>query len=271
MTNTTPLVIVTPPVNTIGASVTSTVANHAKKPEKFNDQNFKRWQQKMFFYLTTLNLVRFLKETAPLVEPPMEGKQAGLKRRLFTCSAKANMVEHDGSSLRSNSKGKGKDKRKNDKKSKGKSEAVDNGEKLYVGNSATADIKGEGDVILKMTSKKELKLPNVLYVLEIHKNLVFGWLLNKFDFRLVFYSDKYVGKIYAMNDIQKNAVTKSRNASLFKNIFPCLTKETGSSSRLDDEVVQDKRQQDDNDLQVERQDQVEEEVEPRRGKRARTE
>ncbi|GKF24390.1 hypothetical protein Tco_0076712 [Tanacetum coccineum] len=40
--------------------------------------------------------------------------------------------------------------------------AVDNGEKLYMGNSATADIKGEGDVILKMTSKKELKLTNVL-------------------------------------------------------------------------------------------------------------
>ncbi|GJV62109.1 retrovirus-related pol polyprotein from transposon TNT 1-94 [Tanacetum coccineum] len=54
--------------------------------------------------------------------------------------------------------------------------AVDNGEKLYMGNSATADIKGEGDVILKMTSEKELKLTNVLYVLEIRKNLVSGWL-----------------------------------------------------------------------------------------------
>ncbi|GKF11920.1 hypothetical protein Tco_0049846, partial [Tanacetum coccineum] len=68
--------------------------------------------------------------------------------------------------------------------------AVENGEKLYMGNSATADIKGEGDVIL-----------------EISKNLVFGWLLNKFGFRLVFESDKfvlsknqmYVGKGYAVN------------------------------------------------------------------------
>ncbi|GKE67144.1 hypothetical protein Tco_1521305, partial [Tanacetum coccineum] len=40
--------------------------------------------------------------------------------------------------------------------------AVDDGEKLYMGNSATTDIKGEGDVILKMTSEKELKLTNVL-------------------------------------------------------------------------------------------------------------
>ncbi|GJU77708.1 pol polyprotein [Tanacetum coccineum] len=64
--------------------------------------------------------------------------------------------------------------------------AADNREKLYIGNSATADIKGVGDVILKMTSEKELKLTNILYVLEIHKNLVFGWLLNKFGFHLVF-------------------------------------------------------------------------------------
>ncbi|GKC51845.1 hypothetical protein Tco_1074590, partial [Tanacetum coccineum] len=38
---------------------------------------------------------------------------------------------------------------------------INNEEKLYMGNSAPADIKGEGDVILKMTSKKELKLTNV--------------------------------------------------------------------------------------------------------------
>ncbi|GKA93185.1 hypothetical protein Tco_0815171 [Tanacetum coccineum] len=51
-----------------------------------------------------------------------------------------------------------------------------------------------------------------------------------------------------------------------------LTKEIGRSSRIDDEVVQDKRQWDDNDLQDERQDQPKkEEVESRRCKRARTE
>ncbi|GKC98142.1 enoyl-[acyl-carrier-protein] reductase [NADH], chloroplastic [Tanacetum coccineum] len=60
---------------------------------------------------------------------------------------------------------------------------------LYMGNSATTDIKDEGDIILRMTSDKELKLTNVLYVPEIHKNLVSGWLLNKFGFHLVFESD----------------------------------------------------------------------------------
>ncbi|GJW23321.1 hypothetical protein Tco_0033943 [Tanacetum coccineum] len=102
------------------------------------------------------------------------------KNTYTTDSAKANMVEHDRS--KSNSKRKGKDKRKNDKKSKGKAEylaskagianmvndnmdmiamvsdviamisevnlvAGDNEEKLYMGNSAIDDIKGEGDVI----------------------------------------------------------------------------------------------------------------------------
>ncbi|GJU70151.1 retrotransposon protein, putative, ty1-copia subclass [Tanacetum coccineum] len=71
---------------------------------------------------------------------------------------------------------------------------------------------------------------------------------------------------------EKNTIMESRNASFFENIFPCLSKETGSSSRLDEKVVQDKRQRDDNDLQDERQDQTEEEeVEPRRSKRARNE
>ncbi|KAK2997238.1 hypothetical protein RJ639_025529 [Escallonia herrerae] len=36
-----------------------------ERPEKFNEKDFKRWQQKMLFYLTTLNLARFLQEDAP--------------------------------------------------------------------------------------------------------------------------------------------------------------------------------------------------------------
>ncbi|KAK2999460.1 hypothetical protein RJ639_023085 [Escallonia herrerae] len=36
-----------------------------ERPEKFNEKDFKRWKQKMLFYLTTLNLARFLQEDAP--------------------------------------------------------------------------------------------------------------------------------------------------------------------------------------------------------------
>ena len=41
-------------------------------PEKFNGNGFKNWQQKMYFYLTSLNLTRFLKEDKP--ETPEGGE-----------------------------------------------------------------------------------------------------------------------------------------------------------------------------------------------------
>ena len=49
----------------VGTQAAQIVANHAEKPEKFTGSYFKRWQQKMLFYLTTVNLARFLYETAP--------------------------------------------------------------------------------------------------------------------------------------------------------------------------------------------------------------
>ena len=88
---------------------------------------------------------------------------------------------------------------------------IDSREKLVMGNSATSDIRGQGKVILKMTSGKSLTLNNVLYVPEIHKNLVSGSLLNKHGFRMVFESDKvllsksrmFVGKGYVCNGLFK--------------------------------------------------------------------
>ena len=71
-------------------------------------------------------------------------------------------------------------------------EPIETGEKVFMGNSATSDIKGQGKVVLKMTFGKELTLTNVLYVPEIRKNLVSGSLLNSHGFRLVFESDKFV-------------------------------------------------------------------------------
>ena len=44
------------------------IVSHGEKPEKFNGIDFKRWQQKMLFYLTTLNLARFLRVDAPALK-----------------------------------------------------------------------------------------------------------------------------------------------------------------------------------------------------------
>ena len=61
-----------------------------------------------------------------------------------------------------------------------------------MGNSTTSAIEGLGNVILKMTSRKELTLKNFLYVPEIRKNLVSELLLNKHGFRMVFESDTVI-------------------------------------------------------------------------------
>lgn len=58
--------------------------------------------------------------------------------------------------------------------------------KLFMGNSTTLDIKGQEKVMLKMILGKELTLNNMLYVLEIRKNLMFGSLLSKYDFCNIF-------------------------------------------------------------------------------------
>ena len=47
-------------------------------------------------------------------------------------------------------------------------------------------------MVLKMASRKELTLTNVLYVPEIQKNLVSGSLLNSHGFRMVFEFEKFV-------------------------------------------------------------------------------
>ncbi|XP_062119205.1 uncharacterized protein LOC133832951 [Humulus lupulus] len=72
-------------------------------------------------------------------------------------------------------------------------EQLTNGEKLFMGNSATSKIEGQGKVILKMTFGKELTLNNVLYISDIRKNLVSCSLLNKHGFHMVLESDKDQG------------------------------------------------------------------------------
>ena len=61
----------------IPTPVNAPVQVKGEKPEKFSSVDFKRWQQKMLFYLTTLNLARFLKEEVlVLTEEKREDKTA---------------------------------------------------------------------------------------------------------------------------------------------------------------------------------------------------
>lgn len=55
-------------------------------------------------------------------------------------------------------------------------EPIKNRERLFMGNSVTPKIQGRGKVILRMIFGKNLTLNNMLYVLEICKNLVSRYL-----------------------------------------------------------------------------------------------
>ena len=69
---------------------------------------------------------------------------------------------------------------------------MDDGEKLYMGNSSASNVEGKGNVLLKFTSGKVVTLTDVLHVPEIRKNLVSGPILSKKGFKLVFESDRFI-------------------------------------------------------------------------------
>ena len=69
---------------------------------------------------------------------------------------------------------------------------IDDGEKLYMGNSSTSNVEGKGNVMLKFTSGKVVTLTDVLHVPEIRKNLVLGPILSKKGFKLVFEYDRFI-------------------------------------------------------------------------------
>ena len=59
---------------TVSVATTSVVDNRsnaalapAEKPAKFSGVDFKRWQQKMFFNLMTLNLQKFINENVLII------------------------------------------------------------------------------------------------------------------------------------------------------------------------------------------------------------
>ncbi|GKE97733.1 hypothetical protein Tco_0021084 [Tanacetum coccineum] len=108
----------------------------------------------MFFYLTTLNLARFLNETAPQVEPPKEGQPSNAHAvQAVEAWKHSDFLCHN---------------------------YVLNGlvDSLYNVYCTTMTTK-EGKRRCGFTSRKESKLSNALYVPEIRRNLVSGWLLNE--------------------------------------------------------------------------------------------
>ncbi|KZV25402.1 hypothetical protein F511_07286 [Dorcoceras hygrometricum] len=108
------------------------------------------------------------------------------------------------------------------------------GRKLFMENSASSDVAGIGKVVLKMTSRKELALIDVLHVPEIRKNLVSGSELVKAGFRLVFESNKFI--------LSKNGVFIGKGYledNLFKmNVMPVLREFDGNKIKASTYIVE---------------------------------
>ena len=106
---------------------------------------------------------------------------------------------------------------------------MDDGEKLYMGNSSASNVEGKGNVLLKFTYGKVVTLTDVLHVPEIRKNLVSGPILSKKGFKLVFESDRfiltkagmYVGKgylnegLFKLNVLVTNTMNNNKNTSVY--------------------------------------------------------
>ena len=70
-----PPTVVPPPTPVMAPMIVS----HGEKPGKFNGTYFKRWQQKMLFYFTTLNLACFIREDAPALKENETDKASGCR------------------------------------------------------------------------------------------------------------------------------------------------------------------------------------------------
>ena len=96
---------------------------------------------------------------------------------------------------------------------------VENDVQLFIGNSAISKVEGKGKVILTWTSEKKLTLNDVLYVPNIHKNLISGSILSKKGFRMIFESDKFVltkGGVYVGNGYLVDGLFKANVAIVDK-------------------------------------------------------
>ena len=69
---------------------------------------------------------------------------------------------------------------------------VEDGKVFYMGNTSTVDVKGIGQVELLFTYGKFVTSNDVYFVPEVRKNLVSGFLLNKFGFKQVYEADKFI-------------------------------------------------------------------------------
>ncbi|KAL0453982.1 UNVERIFIED_CONTAM: Retrovirus-related Pol polyprotein from transposon TNT 1-94 [Sesamum latifolium] len=188
------------------------------KLDKFEGVDFRRWQKKMHFLLTTLKVVMLsLLKHSGMLRSKVYGRRCF--KQEVPGSSSVNMVEDRRATKTNDRKG----KRKDDDvawwidsgatthacKDRGwfkVFQPVDDGFVLHMGNESSAPIVGVGSVVLEFTFGKTINLSNVLYVPRLRKNLVSGSVLNKCGFRQVFESDNKMVYLRGKNRVLKEMV-----------------------------------------------------------------
>ncbi|KAI5312170.1 hypothetical protein L3X38_041343 [Prunus dulcis] len=205
------------------------------KPGKFNGTNFKRWQRQLKYWLTVLGLVSALEDqTTPdkTTETTSKTKEKMTKEELeFHCHNRIlSALSDDLYDVYQDTK--------NAKTLWDELEAeygiedagidcftisnfnnymmVENktnssGGSVTLGNDTVAQVRGIGEVELKMTSGKTLTLKDVRHVPEVRRNLISGSSLVKQGYKIVMESnrivitrnDVFIGKGYVVMDCSK--------------------------------------------------------------------
>nr|GEU87948.1 zinc finger, CCHC-type [Tanacetum cinerariifolium] len=212
------------------------------KLAKFEGQDFRRWQKKIHFLLTTLKVVYVLSTPSP-VWFENETLETSRKRMKIVALVRAMMalVQVGLRILKSN---------KDDEVAwwvdSGATsyvckdlrwfqvcKSIEDGSFVKMENIATEPIKGIWRVFIDFHFWKNFMFRNVLYVLGIRKNLVYEIVLNKCGYKQVLESDKYIlsrhGSFVEFGYVCNGIIRLNLNYPLF-NASACMITFSHSNS-----------------------------------------
>nr|GEU60367.1 hypothetical protein [Tanacetum cinerariifolium] len=154
-------------------------------------------------------------------------EQYRLENKTNDDTSKVHAMEEKGESSKAGRKKRRHDDKEKKKSKKNKKDTMfktyePSDSMLYMGNHSTAQVKGKGKIDLVFTSGNTLTLKIVLHIRDVRKNLVSRSLLNKFGFKLVFESNKFilskggkfVGKGYHTGEMFKLNIKDVVNSSV---------------------------------------------------------
>ncbi|GJY50121.1 hypothetical protein Tco_0440077 [Tanacetum coccineum] len=261
--------------------------SHVEKPKNFKGPDFRRWQQKMLFYLTSLHVSYVLTDSEPtdpyLVDGenvPTEAQVADYEKALYLkhltddmsfeklvlkiCVEEDNMMNEKADAIEQNANmvGESSSKSKSNHKNKGKNGHKDKDCRHKKEHGGGNSGRNSNQANMWNLQKNPMFMGNGTASKIEEKEKVILKLTSRKDLNNAAY--RFMVYISNVEDISNNTIMESADAELFENTFPYKDKDKQISNPrkrvLDDELSQDQR---DNTSGV-----LQENAEPRRSKRA---